>query len=151
MLEAVPPGQQPMMSTTTAWIGMMPKANDSTNPVRGMIPNWQRKPMKMPHGRLMCPRNFLISTLHPMENMTKANRMVSTMLKTVLRMALKLLSGATHESPSQTVALAEQPEVMVAMVGFAAHTVVSVQTLASWTWHCGLPRNVMLTSTGSNF
>lgn len=64
----------------------------------------------MPHGRFMCPRNLLISTLHPIENITMARRMVSTVLITVLRMALKLLSVTRQESPSQKVAFGEQTE-----------------------------------------
>ena len=126
MLEEVPPGQHPIMITTTAWTGRMSKATDRMNPVRGMIPNWQRKPIHMPHGRFTCPRNFLISTLHPMENITRARREVSTVLRTVLRMALKLLSGATQDEPLQTVALAKQtPELSIP--GFSAQMLTEVQ------------------------
>ena len=43
-----------------------------------------------------------------MENITRANRMVRTTLRTVLRTALKLLSGTRQDVPLQTVALAKQ-------------------------------------------
>lgn len=42
-----------------------------------------------------------------MENITIANRMVKTVLRTTLRMALKLLAGTTQDEPLQTVAVAK--------------------------------------------
>lgn len=84
----------------------------------------------MPHGRFKCPRNFLISTLHPMENITKAKRMVKTVLRTTLRMLLKLLSASTQDDPLQMVALAGQP-VELFIVGFAAQRVTGVHRSTS--------------------
>ena len=130
MLEEVPPGQHPMMRTTTAWMGMISKATERMNPVRGMIPNWQRKPMQMPHGRFMCPRNFLSSTLHPMENITRANRTVRTTLRTALRTALKLLSGTRQDVPLQTVALAKQT-IELSIAGCSAQTLTGVHSSSS--------------------
>lgn len=108
--EAVPPGQHPMISTTTAWIGRMLKAKDSKKAVRGIIPNWQRKPTTIPQGLFMWPKKFLSSTLQPMENITRASIIVRTVLKTTLKVWLKLSSGNTQDVPSQTVAFAGQAE-----------------------------------------
>lgn len=75
--------------------------------------------MHMPHGRFICPRNFFISTLQPMENITIASRMVKTVLRTTLRMALKLLTGTTQDEPLQIVAVAKQlVELFIAGFGF---------------------------------
>ena len=108
ILEAVPPGQHPMISTTTAWTGSTSKTRDSKKAVRGIIPNWQRKPTRIPQGLFMWYQNFLSSTLQPMENITKATMIVRTILKTKLKVALKLLSGNTQDVPSQIVAFARQ-------------------------------------------
>lgn len=108
MLEAVPPGQHPIMITATACIGSTSNASASTKPVRGIIPNWQRKPTRMPQGLLMCPKNFGSSTLQPMENITSASMIVRTVLKIRLRVLLESSAGSTQEVPWQTVAAAEQ-------------------------------------------
>lgn len=108
ILEAVPPGQHPMIITTTAWIGSTLKARDSKKAVRGIIPNWQRKPTKIPQGLFMWPQNFWSSTLQPMENITKASRIVRTVLKTTLKVSLKVFSDSTQDVPSQIVAFAGQ-------------------------------------------
>lgn len=108
ILEAVPPGQHPMISTTTAWIGSTLKASDSKKAVRGIIPNWQRKPTKIPQGLFMWFQNFLISTLQPMENITKASMIVRTVLKVTLKERLKSSSGNTQDVPLQIVAFAGQ-------------------------------------------
>lgn len=103
MLEPVPPGQQPIMMMTIACTGSTWKANDKAKAVKGMMPNWQRKPMKMPHGLLRWPNSFLASTVQPMANMTIASITVSTVLNTRLKIALKLLGGARQFVPEQTV------------------------------------------------
>lgn len=107
-LELVPPGQQPMIKMTTACIGSTLKASEKANAVKGMIPNWQRKPMKIPHGRRICAQSLCTSTVQPMENMTMANMAVSTELKTVLSNKLKSLSGTRQDVPEHTVALTLQ-------------------------------------------
>lgn len=81
--------------------------------------------MHMPHGRFMCPRNFSISTLHPMENITIANKMVKTVLRTTLKMSLKLLAVTTQDAPSQMVALAKQP-VELFIAGVQARMVTEI-------------------------
>lgn len=106
--EAVPPGQHPMIITTTAWIGRTLKAKESKKAVRGIIPNWQRKPTNIPQGLFKCPKKFLSSTLQPMENITKASMIVRTVLKTTLKVWLKVSSGNTQDVPSQIVAFAGQ-------------------------------------------
>lgn len=68
--------------------------------------------MKMPHGLLMWPHSFKASTVQPMENMIIASMMVSTVLSTKPRTALKSLSGTKQPSrsaPEQIVATASQP------------------------------------------
>lgn len=68
--------------------------------------------MKMPHGLLMWPHSFKASTVQPMENMIIASMMVSTVLSTTPRTALKLLGGTKQPSrsaPEQIVATASQP------------------------------------------
>lgn len=97
-----------MIKMTTAWMGCTLKASERANAVKGMMPNWQRKPMKIPHGRQMCAQSLCMSTVQPMANMTIASMTVSTMLRTVLRIILKLLSGTRHDSPEHTVAMALQ-------------------------------------------
>lgn len=108
IFEVVPPGQHPMIITTTAWIGRMLKAKESKKAVRGIIPNWQRKPTNIPQGLLKWPKKFLISTLQPMENITIASRIVRIVLKTTLKVWLKFSSGNTQDVPSQIVAFAAQ-------------------------------------------
>lgn len=104
MLEPVPPGQQPIMMMTTACTGMTWKAKAKANAVKGMMPNWQRKPMKMPQGLLMCPHSLAASTVQPMENMTIASIMVRVVLIARLRIWLKLSGGTRQFGPEQTVA-----------------------------------------------
>lgn len=107
-MELVPPGQQPMIKMTTACMGSTWKASEKANAVKGMMPNWQRKPMKIPHGRRMCAQSLWTSTVQPMANMTMASITVRTVLRTVLRIILKLLSGTRHDVPEHTVALTLQ-------------------------------------------
>lgn len=118
MLEPVPPGQQPIMMMTIACTGSTRKASAKAKAVKGMMPNWQRKPMKMPQGLLMWPHSFLASTVHPMANMTIASIVVSTVLSTRLSVALKLLAGTRQFVPEQTVARESQPvgTVIIVMV-----------------------------------
>lgn len=104
MLEPEPPGQQPIMIMTTACTGSTLKARDKANAVNGMMPNWQRKPMAMPQGFLMWAHSFDNSTVQPIENMTIASIMVSTVLNTKLSVALKSLGGTRQLLPEQTVA-----------------------------------------------
>lgn len=104
MLEPVPPGQQPIIMMTTACTGMTWKANAKANAAKGMMPNWQRNPMKMPQGLLMWPHSFMASTVQPMENMTIASIMVSVVLIARLRMWLKLSGGTRQSGPEHTVA-----------------------------------------------
>lgn len=106
MLEPVPPGQQPIMMMTTACTGMTWKAKAKANAVKGMMPNWQRKPMKMPQGLLTCPHSLAASTVQPMENMTMASMMVRVVLMARLRTWLKLSGGTRQSGPEQTVASA---------------------------------------------
>lgn len=108
MLEPEPPGQQPIIMMTTACTGSTPKASDKTKAVKGMMPNWQRKPMMIPQGFLMWPHSLSASTVHPMENMTKASITVSTVLNTTLSISLKLLGGTRQFVPEQTVAAESQ-------------------------------------------
>lgn len=108
MLEPVPPGQQPIMIMTTACTGSTPKASDRAKAVKGMIPNWHRKPMRMPQGFLMWPHSFLTSTVQPMENMTIASITVSTVLSTRPSVSLKLLGGTRQFGPEHTVERGEQ-------------------------------------------
>ncbi|MED6275878.1 hypothetical protein CHARACLAT_031134, partial [Characodon lateralis] len=108
MFELDPPGQQPIMMMTMACTGSTPKAKDSAKAVKGMMPNWQRKPMTMPQGFLMWLHSFSASTVQPMANMTKASITVSTVLNTRLRTALKLLGGMRQFAPEQTVARESQ-------------------------------------------
>lgn len=96
------------MMMTTAWTGSTPKASDKAKAVKGMMPNWQRKPMTMPHGLLMWPHSFLVSTVQPMENMTMASITVSTVLSTRLSTALESLGGTRQFGPEQTVATESQ-------------------------------------------
>lgn len=96
------------MMMTTACTGSTPKASDKAKAVKGMMPNWQRKPMTMPQGFLMWPNSLLASTVQPMENMTIASMMVSTVLNTRLSIALKSLGGARQFAPEQTVATESQ-------------------------------------------
>uniref|UniRef100_A0A0E9U5L0 Uncharacterized protein n=1 Tax=Anguilla anguilla TaxID=7936 RepID=A0A0E9U5L0_ANGAN len=51
MLEIVPPGQHPIMSTASACTGLTAKARESRCAVRGMSPNWHRRPTRMAQGR----------------------------------------------------------------------------------------------------
>lgn len=109
MLEPVPPGQQPIIMMTTAWTGMTWKAKDKANAVKGMMPNWQRNPTKMPQGFLMWPHSFMISTVQPMANMTIANIMVSVVLIATPRISLKLFGGTRQLLPEHTVATGSHP------------------------------------------
>lgn len=106
MLEPVPPGQQPIMMMTTACTGMTLKAKAKANAAKGMMPNWQRKPMKMPQGLLTWPHSLAASTVQPMENMTIASMMVRVVLIARLRIWLKLSGGTRQLGPEQTVARA---------------------------------------------
>lgn len=98
-----------MMMMTIACTGCTLKANDKAKAVKGMMPNWQRKPMMMPQGLLMWPHNFLASTVQPMENMTRASIVVSTALNTTPSISLKLLGGTRQFVPEQIVARESQP------------------------------------------
>lgn len=93
-----------MMMMTMACTGSTLKASDKAKAVKGMMPNWQRKPMMMPQGFLMWPHNFRASTVQPMENMTMASITVSTVLNTTPSVALKSLVGARQFAPEQIVA-----------------------------------------------
>lgn len=93
-----------MIMMTTACTGSTPKASDKAKAVNGMMPNWQRKPMMMPQGFLMWPHSFSVSTVQPMENITKASITVSTVLNTRPSISLKLLGGMRQFLPEQTVA-----------------------------------------------
>lgn len=124
MLEIEPPGQQPMMMMTTACTAWTPKASDKAKAVKGIMPNWQRKPMIMPHGFLMWPHSFAVSTMQPMENMTIASMMVRTVLITTPRMALKLLGGTRQSVPEQAVAALSQIAGSM-VVGFSVDIVVA--------------------------
>lgn len=105
-----------MIKMTTACTGSTWKTRAKMNAVKGMMPNWQRKPMKIPHGRRMCAQSLRTSTVQPMANMTMANITVSTTLRTVLRIMLKLLSGTRHDVPEHTVALTLQVSIGVDMM-----------------------------------
>lgn len=105
-----------MIKMTTACMGSTWKTRAKMNAVKGMMPNWQRKPMKIPHGRRMCAQSLCTSTVQPMANMTMANITVSTTLRTVLRIMLKLLSGTRHDVPEHTVALTLQVSIGVDMM-----------------------------------
>lgn len=96
------------MMMTTACTGSTLKASDKAKAVKGMMPNWQRKPMTMPQGLLRWPKSLSESTVQPMENMTKASMTVSTVLNTRLRIALKSLSGARQFGPEQIAAVDSQ-------------------------------------------
>ncbi|KAJ8388562.1 hypothetical protein AAFF_G00132760 [Aldrovandia affinis] len=102
------PGQQPMMRMATACTGSTSKASASAKAQNGMMPNWHRKPTKMPQGRRTCPHSLGASTVQPMENMTMASMTVSTALSTMLRISLKLLGGTRQEAPEHSVALGRQ-------------------------------------------
>jgi len=93
---------------TIAWTGSTLKISESAKAVKGMIPNWHRKPIKMPHGLRMCTQSFLASTVQPIENMTKASRMVSVVLITTLRMSLNGSRGTRQDVPEQMVAFSGQ-------------------------------------------
>lgn len=108
MLEPEPPGQQPIMMMTTACTGSTPNASDKAKAVKGIMPNWHRKPMTIPQGLLMWPHSLWESTVQPMENMTIASIMVSTVLNTKLSIALKSLAGTRQLEPEQTVAKESQ-------------------------------------------
>lgn len=109
-----------MMMMTTACTGCTWKASDKAKAEKGMMPNWQRKPMTMPQGLLRWPHSFVISTVQPMANMTRASMTVSTVLNTRPSISLKLLGGTRQSVPEQTVARGSQPAgtavVMVAYV-----------------------------------
>lgn len=79
------------------------KAADKAKAVKGMMPNWQRKPIAMPQGLFRCPQSFWTSTAHPMVNIIKASMKVSTMLNARLSFALKSL-GTRQLAPEQIVA-----------------------------------------------
>ena len=96
------------MMMTIACTGRTLKASDKAKAVKGMMPNWQRKPIAMPQGRLMWPHNLLESTVQPMENMTIPSITVSTMLNTRPSTSLKLLGGIRQLLPEQTVAKESQ-------------------------------------------
>lgn len=82
-----------------------------------------------------------------MENITIARRMVKTVLRTTLRMALKSPGDTTQDAPSQTVALAEQPvELFIAC--FVAQMVTEVHRSTSPPLLAG---QVMPSPTTSNF
>lgn len=98
-----------MMMMTTACTGSTPKASDKAKAVKGMMPNWQRKPMTMPQGRLMWPHSFSASTVQPMENMTMASITVSTTLNAKLSMSLKLLGGTRQFVPEHNVERGSHP------------------------------------------
>ena len=93
-----------MMMMAMACTGKTLNAKDRAKAVKGMMPNWQRKPMKMPQGLLMCPHSLVESTVQPMENITMASMIVSTTLSTRLRMSLKLLGGTRQSVPEHLVA-----------------------------------------------
>lgn len=121
MFEPDPPGQQPMMMMTTACTGCTWKAMAKAKAEKGMMPNWQRKPMKMPQGLLRWLHSFSASTVQPMANMTRASMTVSTVLNTRPSTALKLLGGMRQSVPEQTVARGSQPAgTAVVMVAYVA-------------------------------
>ena len=76
-----------------------------------------------------------------MENITSDSRMVKTVLRTTLRVALKSLPGTTQDAPSHTVALAKQT-VELFIAGFSAQMLTEVHRRA---------RPVPSTPTASNF
>jgi hypothetical protein len=78
-----------------------------------------------------------------MENITIAKRTVSTALKIVLRMALKLLAGTTQESPSHTVALSKQT-VELLIAGLAARMAESTEAPVFFFCLCSQPSTVYL-------
>ncbi len=97
-----------MMMMTIAWTGSTLKINESAKAVKGMMPNWHKKPMKMPQGLRMCIQSCLASTLQPIENMTKASMTVSVVLITTLRMSLNGSRGTRQDVPMQMVAFTGQ-------------------------------------------
>lgn len=97
-----------MMMMTIAWIGSTLKIDESAKAVKGMMPNWHRKPMKMPQGLRMCTQSFLASTVQPIENMTKASMTVSVVLIATLRMSLNGSRGTRQDVPVQMVAFTGQ-------------------------------------------
>lgn len=109
MFEPDPPGQQPMMMMTTACTGCTWKASDKAKAEKGMMPNWQRKPMMMPQGLLRWANSFVAFTVQPMANMIRASMTVSTVLNARPSTALKLLGGMRQSVPEQTVARGSQP------------------------------------------
>lgn len=96
------------MMMTTACTGSTPKASDKAKAVKGMMPNWQRKPMMMPQGFLIWPHSFSASTVQPIENMTMASITVSTVLNTRPSIALKSPGGTRQFEPEQIVATVSQ-------------------------------------------
>lgn len=50
MLDRVPPGQQPQMSTVTALTGSICRSLARLNAVRGMMPNWASSAIPTPFG-----------------------------------------------------------------------------------------------------
>lgn len=140
MLEPVPPGQQPIIMMTTAWTGMTWKAKDKANAVKGMMPNWQRNPTKMPQGFLMWPHSFMISTVQPMANMTIASIMVSVVLIATPRISLKLFGGTRQLLPEHTVARGSHSDtanVAMAVRGWCDPAAIPVRLSRKLKWEDG--------------
>lgn len=83
MLDKVPPGQQPQMSTVTALTGSICRSLARLKAVRGMIPNWASSAMATPFGFRRWDLILESSMVQPREIIVM-KRMVTVKISMVL-------------------------------------------------------------------
>lgn len=83
MLDKVPPGQQPQMSTVTALMGSICRSLARLNAVRGMMPNWASSAMPTPFGFWRWALILESSMVQPREIIVM-KRMVTVKISMVL-------------------------------------------------------------------
>ena len=81
MFDKVPPGQQPQMSTVTAWTGPMCRILARQNAVRGIMPNWASSAMATPFGLKRWALILKISIVQPRDIMVIKRMMMEKMLR----------------------------------------------------------------------
>lgn len=87
MLDRVPPGQQPQISTVTVLMGPRCSSLVRLNAVRGMMPNWASRAMNTPLGFMRWPLILEISMVQPREIMVMKRVMMQKMLMVLSRVA----------------------------------------------------------------
>lgn len=100
MLDRVPPGQQPQMSTVTALTE--PRCNNlpRQNAVRGMMPNWARRAMATPLGFRRWALILESSIVQPREIMVM-KRITMVKMLMVLSRVCEMLVMITFSLPEE--------------------------------------------------